>query len=67
MVRLARSGSFQPCQAGELLLCEHSPPVFTFGLREREEFEGKAEHLQQLGAQAFKVRGRRMLNNDSLR
>ncbi len=41
-------------EAGEILLCEHDP-VYTFGLRDTNEYAEKAERLRKLGAEAFKV------------
>ena len=39
---------------GELLFCEHDPPVYTFGLRETD-YQARAAQLERLGAEVHKV------------
>lgn len=41
-------------QVGELLMLEHYPPVYTFGLRQKD-YATEAERLERLGAQVYKV------------
>lgn len=41
-------------QVGEILLLEHYPPVYTFGLRQKD-YAIHAEGLKNLGAEVHKV------------
>lgn len=41
-------------QVGEILLLEHFPPVYTFGLRQKD-YTTHAERLRSLGAEVHKV------------
>ena len=41
-------------QVGEILLVEHYPPVYTFGLRQKD-YATHAEHLRSFGAEVHKV------------
>lgn len=41
-------------QVGEILLLEHYPPVYTFGLRQKD-YAIHAEGLRNLGAEVHKV------------
>ena len=41
-------------KVGEILLVEHEPPVYTFGLRQKD-YKLHAERLRDLGAEVHKV------------
>lgn len=46
--------AFKTFQVGEILLVEHVPPVYTFGLRQKD-YAVHAERLRKLGAEVHKV------------